>query len=202
VSLLALMDTGAPEILNQNFQATTDDTLLLAIVAREMLGAASPDLGAVHATLKPLPFDEQVTYVAGEIKKHGTVPDLGASQVRRLVEIFRSRLTMIRDYKPARYDGPILLLRAEASATELAELERLDAKMRAAEEVLSPVRRAPSGADLVAGWQALSTTLVRVEDIEGSHATLILEPHVRTLAARLRAALLDADSAPQSLTGS
>jgi thioesterase domain-containing protein len=82
--------------------------------------------------------------------------------LRRLLRVFRANVRAGRQYVPAPYPGRVTLFRAcDAPA---------------------------NGGDPTLGWGALSAQ-VDVEDAPGNHLTLLAEPHVQALAARLRASI-------------
>jgi len=83
-------------------------------------------------------------------------------QVRRLVAVFRANAGAYRAYRPRRYPGPITVFRAAAA------------------------ERAPVP-DL--GWGRFAAAPVACREVPGDHLTLFAEPHVRSLADQLRAAL-------------
>jgi thioesterase domain-containing protein len=78
-----------------------------------------------------------------------------------LLRVYKTNVQAYRAYVPRPYAGPITLIRAEQAA-------------------FPP----DLGPDL--GWEKLTAHPIDRQQVPGDHITLLAEPHVRTLAGRLR----------------
>jgi thioesterase domain-containing protein len=90
--------------------------------------------------------------------------DDSLEQLRRLLRVYKTNIQAYRSYVPHFYAGPITLIRAEEAS-------------------FPP----DLGANL--GWDKLTPHPIDRQHVPGDHITLLAEPHVRTLADRLRARL-------------
>jgi len=155
VSLLALIDSHAPGSLPGSADPV-DGSSLVAMLARE-LGGASADGNDLTAA-------GDLDRVVERAKARGLLPaEIGAAEVRRLVEVLRANLRALRGYLPGIYPGRVTLFRA-ADAT------------------------APHH-DSTLGWGEIAAGGVEVHHVPGDHYSMLREPHVRTLAGKFRARL-------------
>ena len=102
--------------------------------------------------------------VRAELDAHDVLDGVSSwpAQLQRVVE---THLAAARRYSPTPYAGRIVLFRTPHRLLQAPELDM--------------------------GWSRLSTEPVDVQMITGSHGTILEEPHVRVLAERLRASLID-----------
>jgi amino acid adenylation domain-containing protein len=165
VGLLALFDTSVPAA--DGAQAEEDDAALLAGLARAHNLSISAD------ELRRLGPDEQLDSLLGRAGLSGKLPgEVGPSHLRRLLEVGRSNHRAAADYVPQVYPRRITLLRSQ----EILPEDVGDERFRIYD-------------DPALGWGKLSAEPVEVHVIPGNHFTLLTEPHVYTLAERLRACL-------------
>jgi amino acid adenylation domain-containing protein len=142
-----------------------DNTPWLMTIAEYIKGLRGKDLGVTPADLQPLDPEAQLRFFVERLQRAGIVHDGDSlAQLRRLLRVYRTNVRAFRLYTPQPYPGPITLIRAEGA--------RFDPEL---------------GEDL--GWEKLSPLPVERHQVPGDHITLLAEPHVRTLAERLRTRL-------------
>ena len=157
VSLLALLDGGAPELACR-FARIADDSEFLATIAREIgLRVSAIDLRTMEA-------EEQLRYVAGLVEKNLVLPEETIPWLYREVQIFKARLRVAQNYEPQIYDGRLTMFR-------VSDLDPEDAQFM--QELFH---------DPTLGWSKLSTQPVDVYFIPGNHASIAREPSVTVLA--------------------
>jgi amino acid adenylation domain-containing protein len=166
VSLLALLDTGTPD-LHRRFTGDHDDATLLAILAQEM------DLPVSAADLRPLDLEGQLQYVAHQMREARIVLDDAPMYLKRQLEIFRGRYNAVETYTPAPYNGRITLFAASTLEPDIAARQSFDEHR----------------AELVQGWADLSAGEVDFHLIPGRHHEIAREPNVQALARLLRACI-------------
>jgi thioesterase domain-containing protein len=169
VELLAILDTApgvpdgpAPEI---DVSDEADNTGWLLTIAEYIKGLRGKDLEVTAADLKPLDPEAQLRFFVERLQRAGVVHSGDSlAQLRRLLRVYKTNVRAFRLYEPRPYPGPVTLVRAERAEFDPA-----------------------LGPDL--GWEKLSPQPVDRLDVPGDHITLLAEPHVRTLAERLRTRL-------------
>jgi thioesterase domain-containing protein len=108
------------------------------------------------------------------MKKSGFLPpDADQQQLRRMVQVFKMNLRAMFTYMPQSYRGAITLFNTAAPAVENT----------------SETANATDFDDPTLGWSNVSTQPVEVYTVPGTHETMVLEPHVRFLAERLKSCL-------------
>jgi thioesterase domain-containing protein len=127
--------------------------------------------------LMALEPDERLNHVLDKVKTAGVAPsdtsqDVALSWMRRLLKGFRIRLQAFRAYEPEVYHGEITLFRGDINPGHLQD--------GAMGDVLNLFK------DPTHGWSGLSDRPIKVEPVPGYHETLLSEPHVQTVASRLR----------------
>jgi amino acid adenylation domain-containing protein len=168
VELLVVMDT-APGVETDGGPATEsgskDNTGWLLTIAEYIKGLRGKDLGVTAADLRPLDEEAQLRFFVERLQRAGVVHSGDSlEQLRRLLRVYKTNVQAYRAYVPRPYAGPITLIRAEQAAFP-PEL----------------------GPDL--GWDQLTPHPIDHQQVPGDHITLLAEPHVRTLADRLRTRL-------------
>jgi amino acid adenylation domain-containing protein len=88
----------------------------------------------------------------------------GAALPQYLQNVQQANYKALADYLPHVYDGEVVLFAAELEPAEFTK-------------------------DKQVGWRTLATAGVKVIDVPGDHLSMVEEPHVATLAARLRACI-------------
>jgi thioesterase domain-containing protein len=168
VELLVVMDT-APGVEADGGPATEsgskDNTGWLLTIAEYIKGLRGKDLAVTAADLRPLDEEAQLRFFVERLQRAGVVHSGDSlEQLRRLLRVYKTNVQAYRAYVPRPYAGPITLIRAEQAAFP-PEL----------------------GPDL--GWDQLTPHPIDHQQVPGDHITLLAEPHVRTLADRLRTRL-------------
>jgi amino acid adenylation domain-containing protein len=164
VRRLFLLDTSLPGSGGEKHGADTESRLM-ALMAREH------GLDVSAEELEQLPPPQRLSRLLERAQGQGLVPaGLPPEQlepmVSRLLAVFTASLRAARDYRPKPYAGNVVLVRAGDAGADAAS--KLDW-----------------------GWERLAGS-VEVEWVPGTHHSLVREPHVRTLAQRLRPRLLPA----------
>jgi thioesterase domain-containing protein len=168
-----LADLGLPEL---DPGAAPDDARWLMHVVEYAEGLSGRSLGLGYEALRALPAAEQVGRVAGALTGAGLLPaGAGARYLERLLAVFKTNCRAAGAYRPGRYGGSVVLFRAAR-----------DAPGQEAEPDL--------------GWGRYAGRPVAVEAVPGTHVTLLAEPHVRELAARLDDWLTRLERAPRAIT--
>jgi len=181
VELLAILDTapgvaddGPPEpgleaaeegeAVEEGNEGGNNTSWLLTI-AEYIKGLRGKDLAVTAADFAPLDPEAQLHFFVERLQGAGIVHGRDSlEQLRRLLRVYKTNVRAYRRYVPRPYDGPITLVRAEGA------------------------HFAPAlGPDL--GWEKLSPHPIAHQQVPGDHITLLAEPHVRTLADRLRTRL-------------
>jgi thioesterase domain-containing protein len=168
-----LADLGLPEL---DPGAAPDDARWLMHVVEYAEGLSGRSLGLGYEALRALPAAAQVGRVAGALTGAGLLPaGAGARYLERLLAVFKTNCRAAGAYRPGRYGGSVVLFRAAR-----------DAPGQEAEPDL--------------GWGRYAGRPVAVEAVPGTHVTLLAEPHVRELAARLDDWLTRLERAPRAIT--
>jgi thioesterase domain-containing protein len=112
VGLLAIIDTGAVTLLEKKY-AAADDATLLATVAAESARSADQGLNQLIQDLRHLDYHDQLERTLKFIfPQRSALPQYAFTYLRRSLDLFKTRVRVLRDYKPALYDGRITLIRA------------------------------------------------------------------------------------------
>jgi amino acid adenylation domain-containing protein len=162
VSLLAILDSGTPE-MEREFERRSDDAALLAILAHEMY------LPVMAAELRQFEPEERLHFVAGYMQRAGLVFDDPIGFLRRQLEIFKYRSRASQNYEGGPYAGAISLFVAGDRQPE--------------EEQADPMP------DLIEGWRKLAQGGFEVFSVTGAHHEIGREPNVQVLAAKLRSCI-------------
>jgi thioesterase domain-containing protein len=167
-ALLALFDSAAP--VPGAYEAADEATLLAGLAQSLQIAAPTPLRLLPEADLRQLDAEARLRYLGAIMgQANGLPPAPDPAQVRRFWAVYVAHVRAAGRYRPRFYPGPVLLFRA-------------------AEALPGTVPRAVR-ADPALGWQAFVRRPVAVRDVPGNHETILREPHVRVLAAGLRAAL-------------
>ena len=169
VAFLAVLDTAPgipPEEQAEPPVSDGDDTPWLLTIAEYVRGLRGADLAVNAEQLAPLEPEERLRAFVDRLRAAGIVHagEDGLAQLRRLLRVFKTDVRAYRSYRPHPYPGPVTLFRA-------------------ADFDFGP----DLGRDL--GWGRLTPDPVAVHEVPGGHVTLLAEPNVAVLAARLRACL-------------
>ena len=148
-----------------------DDARWLMDIADYLQRLWGVDCGLSYDGLRALPAETQETRFLAALQDtpFGAAGAAGREQLRRLLRVFKTNVRAFRRYRPDPYPGPITLFRPTAAAGEPED--------------------AAAAADPLLGWGALTPRPVEIESVPGDHISALAEPHVRTLAGRLRACI-------------
>jgi thioesterase domain-containing protein len=172
VELLAVLDTspglagtgddGTREPGDELEDDAGDNRAGLLAIAEYLKLLRGQDLAVSAADLQPLAPEAQLRLFVERLQGAGVLHGGDTlEQLRRLLRVYRANVRAYRLYVPRPVAGRITLI--------LAEQGSLDPAL---------------GPDL--GWEKLSPFPVDREVVPGDHHTLLADPHVRTLADRLR----------------
>ncbi|HVG09973.1 MAG TPA: amino acid adenylation domain-containing protein [Thermoanaerobaculia bacterium] len=163
VALLAIVDSTPgpwPRPAEENeSEEDGDDTPWLLEIANYLERLWGLDLGLTTENLRGLSSEDQALRLLSGLKDTPFGAKAGPESLRRLLAVFKTNVRAFRRYQPSPYPGKItLFLPAEGDFAD----------------------------DPTHGWGALSPLPVDVEIVPGDHVSALAEPHVRTLAERLR----------------
>ncbi|HSN89312.1 MAG TPA: thioesterase domain-containing protein, partial [Thermoanaerobaculia bacterium] len=163
VALLVLLD-ASPGGAGAELEAEPTDADYLLDIAAYVGNFWGRDPGVSREHLAELGPDEQIAHVAERLAAVDFLPPgTGETQLRRVLAVYRANVEALRRYRPSLYPEGITLLRAS---------ERPDLPESPVEEVL--------------GWSEAVEGPIEAHTVPGNHLTLLAEPNVRELAARLR----------------
>jgi thioesterase domain-containing protein len=167
VPLLILFDAVLPRPGRERL--LPHDVELYCRFARDLAGADEARLAALAEALGALPEDARLRGLTDWIARERLpVPDATLEQIGRTVRVFRATTAAVDAYRPAPYDGDVLLLEAaEGSAGS----------------------RAHRPGDLAAAWSEVVTGRLRLRTIPGTHAAMFSEPNVDAVAREVAEAL-------------
>ena len=115
-----------------------------------------------------LSFDSTLQYAV----EAGILPTESSPQlIRRLYEVFRANYEATLDYRHERLDRDITLLRS---------IGEFPAELAGPHHVVGSMFASPTN-----GWDRLSPRSLRVIDVAGDHLSMMSEPHVADVAAKL-----------------
>jgi thioesterase domain-containing protein len=164
VALLAVVDTvpRLPLPGEREAEEERDDSRWLMDIADYLEALSDKRLGLSYDELRATEPEERLRRFTERLAAVELLPP-GATveHLRRLLRVFRANVRAARGYDPAPYPGRMTLFRAADQ----------------------PV----SNGDPTLGWGALTGEPVEVHGMPANHLTLLAEPHVQELAARLRA---------------
>jgi amino acid adenylation domain-containing protein len=125
-----------------------------------------------NRTDRDISFDSALHYAI----EAGIVPPESSPQlIRRLYEIFRANYEATLNYHHAPLDRDITLLRS---------VGELPAELAGAHRIVGSMFASPTN-----GWERLRPRSLRVIDVAGDHLSMMSEPHVADVAAKLAAEL-------------
>jgi amino acid adenylation domain-containing protein len=171
IGLLALIDTPAPSFINK----AIDDATLFAGRIREIGREIGINLPITRDEIKHLDREGQINYLIDYLRQNGLLSeDMDEGWIGRYLEGLRARERAVLVYKPDYCEGRITLFRAseiEPDAVEMNQQQGLDIN------------------DPSLGWEQLASEPVEVHYIPGFHDTIMFEPNVEFLAAKLKACI-------------
>jgi acyl transferase domain-containing protein/thioesterase domain-containing protein len=178
LSFLALLDS-MPFPQDDAAGALPDETLLLAWFAWELGRTSRREHTLSFETLAKLDPEARLRDMLEQLgERRLAASDAALGDVRRLFELFRANVTALWRYRPGSYDGPMQVLRArDTPGGNL--LQALSIPFL--KHVLSAYLADPSF-----GWRSLCEKRPTVHIVPGNHYTMLDEPHIGTLAAKIK----------------
>lgn len=171
IGLLALIDTPSPAFVSKSI----DDATLFTGRVREIGRELGVDLTITREEIEHLERQEQINYLIEYMKQNGLVnEDMDEQWIGRYLEGLRARERAVLVYKPDYCQGRITLFRAseiEPEVVKLHEAQGLDLS------------------DPSLGWGQMASEPVEVHYVPGFHETIMFEPNVQTLSAKLKACI-------------
>jgi amino acid adenylation domain-containing protein len=164
VPFLALIDIWVPgvEVVAEMLQQD-DASLLIEILGFQNLPGF--DVSGMVTDLHQLGPDEQIIYLIERAKQMHLIPqEADLEMARRFLNVARTQYRAFETYAPQSYPGKIVLFKAAEQNYVLSK-----------------------GPDL--GWQEFAAQGIETHVVPGNHHTIMSEPHVRTLAVKIRACL-------------
>jgi thioesterase domain-containing protein/acyl carrier protein len=171
VPLLAIFDTPAPALIAFAQRKDWTDAQWLAVIAYEVGVFLGHDLGVTVGDLAPLDSPAQLALIAGRIRSSSSeLGSIGEAELLAQLNVYRSNYMM--QYRPPVDIVPVPIALFKSTESEAGEEPPSDEVAR--------LRGSVSW-----GWQRYSSSVVRVIRVPGNHISMLLEPHVRTLAEHL-----------------
>ncbi|ARU63054.1 hypothetical protein CBW65_20300 [Tumebacillus avium] len=169
VELLAMFDAAVP--LPTPEEQLLSEAEFSVSYCQNMAERLKLDLSVKGIELDPHNIEAALRDFLELGKEHNILPhDFGYEQFRRLLRVSAANERASGSYQPTPYPGDMTLFRA---AEQPAEAERQAAL----------------------GWEMLVQGRLDVHEVPGDHDTIVLPPHVQTLAEQLSAALCKAHAA-------
>ncbi|CAM2767564.1 amino acid adenylation domain-containing protein [Mycobacterium intermedium] len=179
LACLILLDTTA---LDERSRAVVTEKDMITWFFGELLLEAHGGLNAAQLTeesnwaQREESFDSAFRYAV----QAGIVPAESSPQlIRRLYEIFRANYQATLNYRHEPLDRDITLLRS---------IDDLPAQLVGPHLMVGSMFASPTN-----GWEILAPRSLRVIDVAGDHLSMMSEPHVADVAAKLSAELTAAD---------
>jgi thioesterase domain-containing protein len=164
VGFLAILDVPAPA----SRQILSDDDLVLMLDFAEGMGVSPERISLRQEQALKMSVRERLIYVIEQGQLEGVVPtDLTLATAERLWEVFQENVRSVMIYPGGSYSGKITLFRTAATAAYFSK----DSSM---------------------GWGKLAAGGVQIEDLPGTHHSIVRKPHVQILASLLNAHLREA----------
>jgi amino acid adenylation domain-containing protein len=183
VNFLAILDTPAPLPGTQSMITKDwDNAKWLTQIVNLVERLYETNLEVSYEAIQFLEQGEQFNYLKKRLEKVNLLPpDAGTAQLRTLVEVYKANCQA--QYVPQDiYPGRITLFRSSEEQVK-----------HSADEKFTEIWREP-----VWNWSQLSAQPVEIHQVSGDHITIMVEPHVRVLADKLRDCLEQAQLAVAS----
>jgi thioesterase domain-containing protein len=183
VAFAGVLDTVAPPFVRNRREP--DDADLVLGLARDVAAQMGRPFTLSVDVLTGAGLDEQLRRAVQALHAQGAAPDrFDAADLRGHVEVVRARNRATAAYRPGAYGGPLTLFAAADNPADFVSGfgPRTDEEAR------------------TYGWCRLAPA-VRAHLLPGAHVTMGLEPHVETLAARVREELAAARAASAAPAG-
>jgi amino acid adenylation domain-containing protein len=173
VAFVGMFDTMMIERLQESF--LVDDDLAIDMLVRVFCSVFEQSLGLRYRDLPAAAPRERLDFLLDRLKGQALVSS--RLLVHGLLEVFRASMEAAVRYRPSVYPGRITLFRSQGLPDGYQDVEIV-------------MDLAPD--DPTFGWSRWSAQPVEVVHVPGDHVSMLKEPHVAELGARLRSALDDA----------
>jgi amino acid adenylation domain-containing protein len=164
VALVAMLDTGIPTPRARVLDDTLDHARVLQRIVADLAGWAAASLVKVEK-IRHLPHREQATEALRQVNSPRVLPASRIDEILTLTRVRLANLGALVDYDPPVYDGHLVYVRTAASDRTLP----------------------PDGA--VEFWSSRALGGATVHRVSGSHGTLLQQPFVQDVAAKLTTSL-------------
>jgi amino acid adenylation domain-containing protein len=163
VGLLAILDAPAPAVM------LDPDEILLMLDLAEVMGLVPESVKLSREDALQMSVSERLAYVLDQAQGEGTMPpEITLATIEKLWEVYEKNVQVLFAYDARPYGGSATLFRTADTANNY--LREGDAM----------------------GWDQFITGGVKIEDLPGTHHTIVKQPHVEVLASRMRAHLSEA----------
>jgi amino acid adenylation domain-containing protein len=175
VGLLVIFDTNAPQTIERPMEILQrDEARWLCEIATVIEHLSGRKQYVSYDELKALDPEQQLTYLHAKLIRGGWLPtETSLSQLRSFLEVYKANI--LADYRPrGSLRLPIVLFKAEEqmATAEFEECNEFQEVLRSAW-----------------GWKEYADGEVPVYLTPGNHLTMMTEPHVSSLASKLRECL-------------
>ena len=162
IELLLLIDSALPQFVDEGDETDDETVVILALFARDLQGLLARPLALPVEDLRHFRGDQGLERLFELAREHHLLPPgVDLAQIRDFYDIFANNHRALRRYRAEPYAGKVTLLNAT-------------------EEASGPWRNPTRG------WDEFALGGVEVNEISGTHYSILHEPQVRDLAQRLR----------------
>ncbi|MDJ0838869.1 MAG: amino acid adenylation domain-containing protein [Acidobacteriota bacterium] len=156
VDLLVIVDTYPLALVGSG--PIEDTAIMLMGLLAELSATFGADLGITYEILKDLETEDQIGYVLNRAKEAGVLPpEIGASQLDKLWQVFWANHHANHGYTPEEYPGKCVLITAREKTVG-------------------------KDLDLVETWGSRCKGGIEVHPSAGHHSNMVNKPHVEELA--------------------
>jgi thioesterase domain-containing protein len=183
VAFAGVLDTVAPPFVHDRM--VPDEADLVLGLARDVAAQMGRPFTLSVDALAGAGLDEQLRRAVEALHAQGAAPDrFDAADLRGHVEVVRARNRATVAYRPGTYGGPLTFFAAADNPADF----------------ISGLGTLTDEEARTYGWCRLAPA-ARAHWVPGAHVTMGLEPHVETLAARVREELAAARAASAAPAG-
>ncbi len=160
VGLLAILDAPAPAVM------VSPDEILLMLDFAEVMGLVPESIKLSREDALEMSVSERLAYVLAQTQTEGTMPaEITLATIEKLWDVYEKNVQALLAYDARKYGGSATLFRTADTANNY------------------------SGEGDAMGWDEFITGGVQIEDLPGTHHTIVKQPHVEVLASLMRAHL-------------
>jgi thioesterase domain-containing protein len=174
VELVALLDTYPPGEKHPHLT----NTEIAVVLAREAAAQSGKPEDAFSLDLDGQSEKEQLLKILSGMRQHQLIaPETDLATMERYIAGYRNRFTLVLEYKPRRYSGPVALFKAGKYDAEFMEVLKRQAESNGGiGNILS---------DRSYGWDQFTDHPVEVIEVPGTHGTLLAGDSLEHTAERL-----------------